>query len=143
MSVKIVAHPTTGQVITPSQNNPEWGTFRVDSVHTSFENGIVNVQKRTAFIRGKISDLEGLGLRAGQTLPGQIVKKESYEPFYEGQSPKIYPSGERQGQPVLTNGRKTYLEYEYTQDMASCDVFFSTQSATVETPSEEIENQSM
>lgn len=142
MSVKVVAHPTTGQVITPSVNNPEWGTFRVDSVHTSFENGIVNVQKRSAFIRGKLEHLNGLKLKDGLVLPGQIIKKESYEPFYEGQPCKIYPSGERQGQPVLTNGRETYLEYEYTQDLASCDVFFNSQ-AVVETPSEAIEEQEM
>lgn len=143
MSVKVIAHPTTGTVITPSQNNPEWGTFRVDSVHTSFEGGIVNVNKRTAFVRGKISDLEGLGLKAGQSLAGKILKKESYEPFYEGQSPKIYPSGERQGQAVLTNGRETYLEYEYTQNMEAHDVFSESQSVTINAETGEVKEQEM
>jgi hypothetical protein len=122
-TVTVVAHPTTGQVITPSTKNPEWGTFRVDSVNTSMENGIVNVSKRSAFIRGKISDIEALNLKAGQTLVGKIVKRESFEPFYEGQDPKIYPSGENMGQPVLTNGQKTYLEYVYSADHNALDVW--------------------
>lgn len=139
MSVKVIAHPTTGLVITPSTKNPEWGTFRVDSVHTSFENGIVNVQKRSAFIRGKLSDLAGLNLRAAQTLPGQIVKKESYAPFFEGQSPKINPSTK---EVVLSNGRETFLEYEYSQDLSATDKWVDSE-APVEVASEQSSEQVM
>lgn len=115
MSVKVVAHPESGQVITVSTKNPKYGTVRLDESHTSFENGFVNTQKRTAFLRGEVEQLEALGLNAGQKLQGKIIKRESYAPFYEGQSPKIYPDGsDRAGQPVLKNGRETYLEYVYT-----------------------------
>ena len=105
--VKVVAHPETGAIITPSTKNPEWGTFRVDAENVSMENGILNLSKRSAFIRGKIEQLNQLGLKAGQTLPGKIVKKESFEPFYEGQQAKINPSN---GETVLTNGRPSYIE---------------------------------
>lgn len=115
MSVKVVKHPETGNVITVSTKNPKYGTVRLDESHTSFENGFVNTQKRTAFLRGEVVALEALNLQDGAKLPGKIVKRESYQPFYEGQSPKIYPEGsERAGQPVLKNGRETYLEYVYT-----------------------------
>lgn len=120
--VKVIAHPETNLVITPSTKTEGFGTIRVDSTHKSFEGGFLNVSNRTAFIRGRMEDLEGLGLRAGQTLQGVIVKKESFEPFYEGQTPKQYPEGAmKEGQPVggqtiLTNGKETYLQYEYTSN---------------------------
>lgn len=132
-TVKVIAHPTTGQVITPSTKNPEWGTFRVDSEHKSFEKGILNIQKRSAFIRGKISDLSALNLREGQVFSGQIIKRESFEPFYVGQDPKIYPSGEKMGQPVLTNGKETYFEYVYTEDTAAVDQWVGQTSTELST----------
>lgn len=125
--VKVAAHPDTGNVITPSSNNPKFGTIRVDSEHKSFEGGFVNISKRSAFIRGKMSDLNSLGLRKGQALQGKIIKKESFEPFYEGHASKINP---QTGEAILTNGRETYLQYEYTADKNACDTWVG------ETPAE-------
>lgn len=132
--VKVVVHPTTGLVITPSTNNPAWGTFRVDSENVSMESGILNKSKRSAFIRGKIEDLESLGLRANQSLPGKIVKRESFEPFYEGQPVKINPTT---GETVLTNGRPTYIEFVYTDNAQAPDVWVGN---TAEQVSAEIQN---
>lgn len=133
-TVKVMAHPTSGNVITPSRNNPEWGTFRVDSENKSMEGGILNISKRSAFIRGKISDLEQLGLRPNQTLAGKIQKQESFSPFYEGQSPKINPST---NEVVLTNGRETYLQYEYTSNPDALDVWVGDTSNEVNAQTEE------
>lgn len=118
--VKVVAHPETGAIITPSTKNLEWGTFRVDSENISMENGILNLSKRSAFIRGKIEQLNQLGLKAGQSLPGKIVKRESFEPFYEGQPAKINPTT---NEVVLTNGRPTYIEFVYSANAESPDVW--------------------
>ena len=128
MSVKVAKHPTTGEVITQSTNNPEWGTIRVDSEHKSFEGGILNLSKRSAFIRGKMSDLKALSLKSGQVLSGKIQKQESFQPFFEGQSPKINPST---GEVVLKNGRETYLQFEYTENMDAPDVFVGDTPAEV------------
>lgn len=133
--VKIASHPTTGEVITPSSNNPEWGTIRVDSENKSFSNGMLNVSKRSAFIRGRVSDLQFLGFRAGQTIKGKIQKQESFKPFYVAgengatrtQTPKINPTTK---EVVLTNGRETYLQFEYTEDENALDIWIE------ETPSE-------
>ena len=118
--VNVVAHPQTGLVITPSTNNPEYGTFRVDSKHVSLENGFVNIQKRSAFVRGRVTDLESLSLTPNKALPGQILRKESFEPFYEGQEAKINPTTQ---EVVLTNGVPTYLEFVYTVDMKATDTW--------------------
>ncbi len=119
-TVKVAVHPTTGLVITPSKKNPEWGTVRVDSENTSFSNGMMNVSKRSAFIRGRIEHLTARGLRGGQTLPGKIQKQESFNPFYEGQSPKINPTT---NEVVLTEGKETYLQFEYTEDVNALDIW--------------------
>ena len=113
--VKVAKHPVTGNVITISEKNPEFGTIRLDAEQNVFSNGFFSVQKRTAFVRGRLVDLESLSLKDGQILAGQIVRKESFEPFYEGQAPKINPTT---SEVVLTDGRPTYLEFEYTEDMS-------------------------
>ena len=132
--VKIVANPKTNEVITPSVKNPLFGTFRVDSEQVSMENGFMNVQKRTAFIRGKLEDLQRANLADGKSLRGQIVRKESFTPFYEGQDCKRYPdSHANSGEPVLTQGRETYLEFAYTADeSAPSDVWISEESLASE-----------
>ena len=119
-TVIVKAHPDTNLVITPSATKPEFGKFRVDSRHVSMENGFVNVQKRTAFIAGRTEDLQALGYRAEQSIAGQIIKKESFSPFYAGQEPKINPESK---EVVLTNGKPTYLQYEFTQDLNAHDVW--------------------
>ena len=126
--VKVSQHPETGAVITPSTNTPLFGTIRLDSEHKSMEKGFVNIQKRSAFVRGRIEDLNALGLKSGQSLPGKIIKRESFEPFYEGQTSKINPST---GEIVLTNGRETYLEFVYTEDANATDQWVGANNAEV------------
>lgn len=111
-SVKVAAHPETGLVVTPSKNKEGFGTIRVDQTIISWENGFGNTQKRSAFITAPIEMLEDL--KEGEVLNknGNIIKLESYEPFYEGQTSKVNPTT---GEEVLTNGRPTYLRFVYTE----------------------------
>lgn len=120
--VTVAKHPETGNIITPGKN-PEWGSIRVDAETVSMENGILNKSKRSAFIRGKIADLTDMNFKEGQKLTGIIQKQEQYNPFYEGQAPKINPTT---GEVVLKDGRETYLQYVYTSDVnAPTDVFIN------------------
>ena len=120
--VTVVAHPTTGEVITKSTSKPDFGTIRVDSETKSFENGFINVSKRTAFLRGKLVDLESLGLTAGSKLPGQIVRQESFNPFFTAgengaiktQEPKINSTTK---EVVLKDNRPVYMQQVFTQDL--------------------------
>lgn len=119
--VTVIAHPTTGEVITKSTSKPDFGTIRVDSETKSFENGFINVSKRTAFLRGRLVDLESLGLTAGSKLPGQIVRQESFNPFFtagengalETQKPKSNPTTK---EIVLKDGKAVYMQQVFTQD---------------------------
>lgn len=128
-ATKVIAHPETGVVVTQNVNNPEYGTIRVDSETITFsQDGFMNKSRRTAFIRGEYKLLLSLGLKDGMSLPGKIIKKESYQPFFEGQNPKINPST---GEVVLTNGRETYLQFVYTEDVNASDVFITEKAEVV------------
>ena len=130
---KIVAHPETGLLITPSVNKPEFGSIRVDSQQKVFSNGFMSVQKRTAFVSGRIEDLKTMNLRAGMVLPGKIIRIESFSPFYTAgvngatrtQESKINPTT---GEEVLTDGRPTYLNFVYTEDKNAQDYWISEES---------------
>lgn len=126
----VVKHPETGLVITPSINKPEFGTIRIDQEVDVFNNGFFAVQKRTAFVRGRITDLESLGLKDGTILDGKIIRKESFEPFYENQEPKINPQTK---EVILTDGRPTYLEFEYTEDKNASDYWVAESNEITET----------
>src|SRR5690606_32839910 len=122
--VMIVAHPESGAVITASKSNPEVGAIRVESTQQVFNSktGFFNEEKRTAFVPGKIADLAKLNWEAGKTVPGKIVRLESFEPFYEGQDMSLYPDSHVNAvSPVLTNGSPIYLSFIYTPDLALQD----------------------
>jgi hypothetical protein len=117
-TVTVVAHPTTGAIITPSSNNPEWGTVRVDAQSVEFNNGIMNTRSRTAFIRGEIKNLKQMFTRAGQILQGKIIRETSFSPFYAGQSPVANP---QTGETILKNGQEFYQNYVFTTNLSDSD----------------------
>jgi hypothetical protein len=131
--VKVVAHPETGAIFTVGTNNPAWCVMRVDSQAVVMNNGIMDIQKRTAFVRMKTEVSEVLGYKAGQILPGKIVKTESFAPFYENQPAKINPST---GEVVLTQGRPTFIQMTYTMDANAQDTFISEDAEVIAAPVE-------
>lgn len=115
-SVRVTTHPETGQVVTVSKNNKEYGTIRLEESGIRFSGGFANAYRRSAFIRGKVKDLASL--TAGQEFSGTIIVQESRTPFYEGQSPKINPSTEK---PHLVDGAPVFMNYEYSESDQAVD----------------------
>ena len=119
---KVTVTAKDGQVIFPSSNNPEFGYLRVASSQAAFnDQGFVTMQKRSALIRGKVADLEALGLKEGQVLSGKIVIVESTTPTNESnpeQDLKINPKTEE----VLThNGSPIYRVGRYSEASNAMD----------------------
>lgn len=80
--VVIVADATTGAVIYPSANNPEWGYVRLQQVRTVIDdNGFLRRQTLGSLVQAPVSILKEMGYYAGQILDGKIVIKESLTPF--------------------------------------------------------------
>ncbi len=117
-SVKVAIHPETKAVITKNENKPEYGTIRLDMDVISMENGFLNKSKRSAFLAGKLADLQALELSEGQEFPGQIVRTESFAPQFEGQAPKINPTTQ---DAVLIDGKNVYFQDTYTEDLSAKD----------------------
>ena len=130
-TVTVVAHPTTGAIITPSTNNPAWGTVRVDASSVEFNNGIMNSRNRTAFIRGEIKNLQQMFTRAGQILQGKIIKETSSTPFYAGQNPVINP---QTAEVVMKNGAPFYQNYVFTTNLSETDREVTAQTTTATAP---------
>tara|TARA_R110000851_G_scaffold48345_1_gene116918 strand:+ start:380 stop:826 length:447 start_codon:yes stop_codon:yes gene_type:complete len=127
-------NPNAGLIVTPN-TNPAYGTIRVDQIVITMENGFMNRNNRSAFIGGRIEDLNAMGFAAGQELPGKIVRKEFVVPQYEGHVPAMYPVGHAAaGTQALKNGNPYFLEFEYTDNPKKMDSIIATQEAeTVDT----------
>ena len=117
-SVKIAIHPETKAVVTKNESKPEFGTIRVDQEITTMENGFLNKSRRSAFIAGKLTDLQAAGFSEGQELPGKIIRTETFEPQYDGHVAKINPTT---GATVLVDGKKVYFKDSYTDNASLND----------------------
>ena len=81
MSKVTVTEDKNGNIVTISENNPEFGFIRVSQVVTQIANGWLRQVNRTALINGKLDDLVEAKFKNGQELPGKIVILESFNPF--------------------------------------------------------------
>lgn len=71
-----------GGVITLSKNNPEFGFIRVTQRRLVInKKGWVNMKELSALVQADIETLKSLEWVANQKLVGNIVIKESLEPF--------------------------------------------------------------
>lgn len=123
--VKVVKHPETGNVITVNVNKPEYGTIRLDQKTVSMENGFLNKTNRTVFIGGTVEDLTSMNYKDQQVIAGKIIRKESFTPFFEGQSPKINPST----QEIITKDDKpVYMQDSYTTVLTAGDEWVGDES---------------
>ena len=70
--VRVIADKN-GNVINVSQNNPEYGSIRVEQEVAIINNtGWVKNVRRVAFINGKVEDLASLNYTADQEIKGKI-----------------------------------------------------------------------
>jgi hypothetical protein len=111
-----------GSVIRVSANNPEFGWIIFAQETPSFNNGWLKLTTRSVRQMGKVSDLERLGYRADQKLPGQIVVTESTTPFNENEPERDLKIAGTTGVVCTVNGEPIYRQVEYTRDMNRIDV---------------------
>jgi len=82
MSKVIVTADDNGNVIAVSKNSPEYGYVRVEQVTTQInDQGWLKNVRRSALIKGKVTDLVEANFKANQALAGKIVVVESLQPF--------------------------------------------------------------
>lgn len=123
-NVRVTKHPKTNAIVTANVNKPDFGRVMLTQEVTTFNNNFLTTSKRTAFIGGPKAALEAMFTADGQVVSGNIVKRESYSPFYTGQKPVQYPAlnsngtpNERAGESVLRNGAPYYIEFVLVEDV--------------------------
>jgi hypothetical protein len=81
-SKAIVLADETGAVITVSENNSDYGYFRVQQARTMIDDsGFAHRKVLTALVPGLVEELKEMGLYANQQLDGKIIIQESLTPF--------------------------------------------------------------
>lgn len=82
MVIVTVTADEDGNVVGVSENNPDYGYIRVETICTQIDNeGWLKNVKRSALIKGKVTDLVEVGYKEFDEIPGRIVVRESLEPF--------------------------------------------------------------
>jgi len=127
LSGKVIAkkHPETNALFTIG-NNKEWCSIRVESSVLENDDGFWLLKTRSAKIRLQVELAKALIskglLKDGQGLPikGQIIVRESFEPFYDGQTVKINPST---GEVIVYMDKPVYRQSIFTSNMDKRDMF--------------------
>lgn len=120
--VRVIPHKETGEIVSQSQNNPEYGYVQLRQDVTSINaSGFLTSQPRHALIRGNYEDLKKVfaSAKEGTTLKGKIVVSETLVPPYPGAEPKINP---QTGEVLTKDGQPIYREGRYTLNMEEQDI---------------------
>jgi hypothetical protein len=110
VSEKVSTDRIVDGIIVTNVAKPEYGSIAFEEIAFVMTGSFMNQQKRVAFISAEVEVLQNFvkenNLKVGSKLPGRkIVVKESTEPFYNGQSPKVNPTS---GEVVTYNGNPIY-----------------------------------
>lgn len=129
----VKSNPNTGLIITPSENNAEYGSVMVQETTNKVSGGFINAEIRTVFFRASLKTLNAMSLKDGQEFPieGKLVHHESTTPFFEGQAPK---KAGKNGGVLLFNGMPIYRETVFTSELAEVDTLIKHTSVAAVAP---------
>lgn len=120
-AVRITADEN-GNVIGVSDNNPEYGFVRVlQTVAQYSDEGWLRMSKRSALIKGKVSELMELGFKEGDTLPGKIIVRESLEAFNPSNPDRDLKIAGSTGVICRVDDQPIYRQSFYTTNMNAQD----------------------
>jgi hypothetical protein len=101
-------------VITLSKNNPEYGYIRVTQERLLInKKGWVSIRPLSALVQADVNTLKMLNWEANKQLKGQIVIKESFEPFTPDNPDKDLKIAGETGIPCCVDGQPIYRKCFY------------------------------
>ncbi len=110
-----------GNLISVSPNNPEYGWIFVEQTIPQYSQGwLRNVTLKTR-IMGKVKDFTEGGYFKGQTLPGKIVVKESFQPFNTENPDSTLKIAGDTGIPCRFDDQPIYRQTFYTTNVNDQD----------------------
>ena len=120
--VKVIAD-ANGVVINQSANNPEYGFVRLEQPRTMIDdNGFLRRKSVSTLILGELDVLKASGFYNGQELPGNIIVKESMEPFSKKNPERDYKVAGETGILCTVAGAPIYRKTVYTTASNAEDV---------------------
>jgi len=120
--VKVTADEL-GNVVIISKNSPDWGHIRLEQVRSVIDdNGFVRKRTISALLHGLVEDLKSFNWKKNQEVGGQIVFKESLEPFNLNNPEKDYKIAGKTGIVCCQDGQPVYRKTFYTLNSSTEDV---------------------
>jgi hypothetical protein len=115
-----------GEPKTDNQGRPI-GSMMVIQHERTLNGTFVNAGRRVAFISGTVDELNNIikqnKLKDGSEVPGKIMIRESLNPLYHGQNPKMNPSTKEEvGFTVNGKFYPVYMQQLYTPNETTEDV---------------------
>jgi hypothetical protein len=121
--VRVCAEESTGAVIVRSQNNADYGHIRVEQTRMLIDdNGFARKRTLSALIPGTVEDLKMFGWTAGQEISGQVIVKESLEPFNTKNPERDYKMGGKTDVVCCVDGEPIYRKHFYTLSEGNEDI---------------------
>lgn len=120
MSVKVTTN-STGAVVIPSENNPEYGYVRVESVEPMFVNGWLRKVVKSALIQGKTEELREVFI-PNMILPGRIQVIESLNAPEGPNSERFIKKSGTEGVILRVDDQPIYRTTMYDSTGTSTDV---------------------
>jgi hypothetical protein len=115
-----------GNIIGVYPNSPEKGYVRVEQLVTVInQKGWLKNTKRSAFIKGLITDLQKSGFKAGTQIPGKIIIVESLNPFNEENPDRDLKIAGDTGVICRLDDQPIYRQAFFTPDLNACDDLIS------------------
>ncbi len=113
-----------GEVIVVSENNPAYAYVRVEQERVIVDDttGFLKVKNLSALVAGTVKDLERVGWKAGQILPGKIVVRESMKPFNPKNPDASLKVAGDSGVICSKNGEDIHRQTFYSQNENAADV---------------------
>jgi hypothetical protein len=124
----IISTDELGNVIRQSNSNSEYGFIKLTQRRTLLGNGLnnfVNTKNVSTILLGKIEDLQGLGLKATDVLPGKIIIKESLVPFNNKDADRDLKMAGDTGIICTIDGQPIYRKTFFVGDTSANDVLVS------------------
>jgi hypothetical protein len=119
----VVTADAAGNVVVPSQNNPEYGYIRVEQTKVIFDDkGFMSKKPISAIINGLVTDLQSLNWKKDQELEGNIVIKEQTTAFSKKQPEADYKVAGKTGIICTIGGLPIYRKTIFTTNSSIEDV---------------------
>lgn len=117
----IVSSDEDGNVIVPTKNDNGYVRLTQERMIIN-KKGWINVKPVSTLVQGEIAMLEKLDWKANQQLRGQIVVKESLEPFNSANPEKDYKIAGETGVVCCIDGQPIYRKTFYDVSGQDSDV---------------------